>query len=115
MPSLSAHLFFAKLVQGTSHPRRCNHCHEYMFVHPITQFQRAQLLTTRTGGIFHDAGKQCTYAPRSGPSDHRNSDVFENPEIFDPERYIKSEYGIKDGASPDGLRDTLPFGAGRVS
>ncbi len=54
------------------------------------------------------------YAPRSGPSDHRRTEVFENPEKFDPERYIKSEYGVKDGASSDGIRDTLPFGAGRV-
>lgn len=28
---------------------------------------------------------------------------------------MKSEFGVKDGASSDGLRDNLPFGAGRVS
>ncbi|KAF4603113.1 hypothetical protein EYR38_003518 [Pleurotus pulmonarius] len=77
MPSRGAHPLFAKLVQGTPHPRRRNHRHEHM-------------------GIFHD------------------TDVFENPDKFDPERYIKSEYGIKDGASSDGIRDTLPFGAGRA-
>ncbi|KAL4256673.1 cytochrome P450 family protein [Pleurotus pulmonarius] len=56
---------------------------------------KGSMIAMNTWGIFHDAA------------------VFESPETFDPERYIKSEHGIKDGASPDGLRDTLPFGAGR--
>ncbi len=73
-----------------------------------------QLLSNFSGGIFHDAGSHI-YVPPLDSSDHWNLAVFESPEKFDPERYIKSEYGIKNGANPDGLRDTLPFGAGRVS
>ncbi|KAF7428477.1 hypothetical protein PC9H_007701 [Pleurotus ostreatus] len=46
-------------------------------------------------GIYHDAR------------------IFESPDTFDPERYVKSEFGIKDGVCSDGLRDTLPFGSGR--
>lgn len=42
-------------------------------------------------------------------------ELFDDPESFKPERYILSEFGTKPGADTEGLRDNLPFGAGRVS
>lgn len=40
-------------------------------------------------------------------------ELFDDPESFKPERYILSEFGTKPGADTEGLRDNLPFGAGR--
>ena len=41
-------------------------------------------------------------------------EFFDDPDSFKPERYLLSEFGTKPGASTEGLRDSLPFGAGRV-
>ncbi|KAF4605482.1 hypothetical protein EYR40_004266 [Pleurotus pulmonarius] len=46
-------------------------------------------------GVFHDP------------------ELFDDPESFNPERYILSEFGTKVGADTEGFRDSLPFGAGR--
>ncbi|KAK7055284.1 cytochrome P450 [Favolaschia claudopus] len=42
----------------------------------------------------------------------RNPDIFDEPEVFNPERYIQSEHGTRDGMDTD-FRDNLIFGAGR--
>ncbi|KAJ8515139.1 hypothetical protein ONZ45_g7403 [Pleurotus djamor] len=47
------------------------------------------------GGIFHDP------------------ELYDEPEVFNPERYLHHELGVKPSANVDGLRDSLPFGAGR--
>lgn len=41
-------------------------------------------------------------------------ELFEQPESFNPDRYLQSEYGTKTGVNDDGLRATFPFGFGRV-
>ncbi|KDQ30525.1 hypothetical protein PLEOSDRAFT_1101514 [Pleurotus ostreatus PC15] len=46
-------------------------------------------------GVFHDP------------------ELFDDPESFKPERYVLTEFGTKPGANAEGLRDNLPFGAGR--
>ena len=48
------------------------------------------------GAIFHDP------------------EIFENPEAFEPERYLKNKFGTKTEEHGRDLRDTLVFGAGRV-
>lgn len=42
-------------------------------------------------------------------------DLFAQPELFDPNRYLFSEHGTKPGANDDGMRASIPFGSGRVS
>ncbi|KAL0567565.1 hypothetical protein V5O48_014425 [Marasmius crinis-equi] len=46
-------------------------------------------------GIFHDP------------------DVFEDPELFNPDRYIKTEFGTKAGVDDSSWRSNLHFGCGR--
>ena len=48
------------------------------------------------GGIFHDP------------------ELFQDPDSFIPERFLKSEYGTIPGVDDSDLRHTLPFGFGRV-
>ena len=50
----------------------------------------------KSDGIFHD--------PAS----------FDDPEIFNPDRFLLNELGLKPGASDDGHRMDMCFGAGRV-
>ena len=40
--------------------------------------------------------------------------VFEDPETFNPDRYLRSEYGTKPGVDETDFRHTITFGAGRV-
>ena len=54
------------------------------------------LLKILTGGINHDP------------------DVYDAPETFNPDRYLRSEYGTKPGVDESDFRHTLIFGAGRV-
>ncbi|CAL1714231.1 unnamed protein product [Somion occarium] len=44
---------------------------------------------------------------------YHHEDYFDNPELFNPERYIRSEHGAKPGVDTTGLRDDLMFGGGR--
>ncbi|CAL1705110.1 unnamed protein product [Somion occarium] len=44
---------------------------------------------------------------------YHHEDYFDNPELFDPERYMRSELGAKPGADTTGLRNDLGFGGGR--
>lgn len=42
-------------------------------------------------------------------------EVFEDPETFDPGRYINNEYGTKPGVDTSNFRANISFGSGRVS
>ncbi|KAK7029530.1 hypothetical protein VNI00_014407 [Paramarasmius palmivorus] len=46
---------------------------------------------------------------------HGEAEHFDNPETFDPERYVLHEYGIKEGVDPNTFRDNIAFGYGRRS
>ena len=48
------------------------------------------------GGMFHD-----------------DTD-FDHPEIFNPDRFLASEYGTKLDVDETGRRHDMPFGSGRV-
>jgi hypothetical protein len=50
----------------------------------------------------------------SGGINH-DPDVYDHPEIFNPDRYLQKEYGTKQGVDESDFRHTLIFGAGRVS
>ncbi|KAL4260005.1 cytochrome P450 family protein [Pleurotus pulmonarius] len=56
---------------------------------------QGSIIFMNTWGVFHDP------------------ELFDDPESFKPERYLLSEFGTKPGADTEGLRDSLPFGAGR--
>ena len=45
---------------------------------------------------------------------YRHPDYYEDPDVFEPERYLKHEFGIKSGVDPTGCRNDFQFGAGRV-
>jgi len=40
-------------------------------------------------------------------------DLFAEPEIFNPDRYVANEHGVKPGVDTQDFRDWLPFGFGR--
>ncbi|KDQ30520.1 hypothetical protein PLEOSDRAFT_1101510 [Pleurotus ostreatus PC15] len=60
---------------------------------------KGSIIFMNTWGVYHDP----------------EPELFDDPESFKPERYLLSEFGTKPGADTEGLRDSLPFGAGRVS
>lgn len=41
-------------------------------------------------------------------------EVYDHPEVFNPERYVLREYGTKPGIDEKDFRDTFFFGSGRV-
>lgn len=49
------------------------------------------------GGMFHDDA------------------AFDHPEIFNPDRFLASEFGTKPHVEETGHRHDMPFGSGRVS
>ncbi|KAF4605478.1 hypothetical protein EYR40_004262 [Pleurotus pulmonarius] len=58
---------------------------------------QGSIIFMNTWGVFHD------------PGESRLRLII----INEPERYLLSEFGTKPGADTEGLRDSLPFGAGR--
>lgn len=54
------------------------------------------LIFNHQGGMFHDEG------------------VYHEPEVFNPDRFLTSEYGTKAHVDDFGLRHNLAFGSGRV-
>ncbi|CAL1706604.1 unnamed protein product [Somion occarium] len=44
---------------------------------------------------------------------YRNEEYFEDPDWFNPERYLQSPYGMKPGVNLTGLRSDYIFGGGR--
>lgn len=53
-------------------------------------------LTLHTVGIYH------------------SEELYDDPLVFLPERFLESEFGTKSGADTAGLRGDLHFGSGRV-
>lgn len=42
-----------------------------------------------------------------------DTDAYESPELFNPDRFIESEFGTKPGVDPTGRNNTTHFGRGR--
>ena len=41
-------------------------------------------------------------------------DLFDKPEVFNPDRYLLTEHGTIPGMDDQHFRSSFPFGAGRV-
>lgn len=83
------------IVRRLLNPQRGYIVHELLYV---LQFGNLAVNTHHIqGGINHDP------------------DIYEDPETFNPDRYLQSEYGTKPGVDDTDFRHTLIFGAGRVS
>lgn len=57
---------------------------------------KGSMLVMNTWGIFH------------------NPELYDDPDLFRPERYLESKHGTKPGADTTFFRDNFAFGAGRV-
>ncbi|KAF5358757.1 hypothetical protein D9758_008555 [Tetrapyrgos nigripes] len=44
---------------------------------------------------------------------YHDPDVYENPEIFNPDRYLQNEFGAKPGVDVSDFRNNIIFGSGR--
>ncbi|KAJ7445958.1 cytochrome P450 [Mycena galericulata] len=65
-----------------------------------------------TWGIYHDPGK----SPSCSTSGlNQFIALYDDPDDFIPDRYLLTEHGTKLGVDGSSLRETLAFGAGRVS
>ncbi len=71
-------------------------------------------LTSGEGGMFHDPGSCCNRMSMTVKITTLCLDAFENPEVFDPGRYLITEHGTKPGVDDRCYRSTLAFGSGRV-
>ena len=60
----------------------------------------------------HDLGTSTHFI--SGGINH-DPDVYNHPEIFNPEQYLHSEHGTKLGVDESDFRHTLIFDTGKVS
>lgn len=38
---------------------------------------------------------------------------YDEPDLFNPDRFMKNKFGIRDDIAPDDWRNTFPFGGGR--
>lgn len=84
-----------------------------MYVDTLSFCPRLTSQIYNIGGIFHDPGTQIL--GHFSITEHNPSpDIFEEPEVFRPERYLLTEHGTKPGVDSRDFRATLPFGSGRV-
>lgn len=56
----------------------------------------------------------CIYVHFVSGGINHDPELFEDPETFNPDRYLHSEYGTKPGVDVTDFRHTIMFGAGRV-
>ena len=103
------------IVQGLHYSERLDDIPEHLSVlhSSCLAIQSAEWPGT-TGGIFRDpgslqAGLGGTYVKLQLIA------LYDDPDVFRPERFLESQYGTKMGADVTDLRDNLAFGAGRVS
>lgn len=70
------------------------HVSTKMVVYKNYRIPKDSLIFMNVYGIFHDA------------------ELYHNPEIFDPERFLRTPFGVKEGVDTKAYRHNLAFGAG---
>ena len=97
-------------------------CHRYIRTEIYVPYRTVWRLLDSTR---RDCVYQCVWVLKYSPSIfplifhlggiNHDPKFFEDPETFNPDRYIGSEYGLKTGIDDTDFRHTITFGAGRVS